>query len=142
MAHCPLMVIDSRTISTGLALLVKLAVRTIESGVDFDEVVRVTRGAVDRLYAVYFAESMDYLMHNHIMPQSHSILGMMLGLKPVIALEEGKIVPIEKVRTRTQGPSRIVEFAVEFTDIDDVMIAQRASASATRNADAAGPTGG
>jgi len=123
-AHCPLMVIDSRTISTGLALLVKLAVRTIESGVDFDEVVRVTRGAVDRLYAVYFAESMDYLMHNHIMPQSHSILGMMLGLKPVIALEEGKIVPIEKVRTRTQGLDRIVEYAAEFTDIEDVMIAQ------------------
>lgn len=123
-AHCPLMVINSQAVSTGLALLVKLAVRTSETGVDFDEVVRVTRGAVDRLYAVYYAETMDYLMHNQIMPQSHSILGMMLGLKPVIALEEGHIVPIEKVRTRTQGLDRIVEDAAEFTDIEDVMIAQ------------------
>lgn len=123
-AHCPLMVIDSRAVSTALALLVKLAARTVESGAAFDEVVRVTRGAVERVYAVYYTDSMDYLMQNAIMSPSHGILGMMLGLKPVIALEEGKLVPIEKVRNRTQGLDRIVEFAVEFTDIEDVMIAQ------------------
>lgn len=122
--HCPLMVIDSRMLSTGLALLVRLAMRTIDSGADFDEVVRVTRGAVERVYAIYYAESMDSLMHQGFMRQSHGILGMMLGLKPVIALEEGKLVPIEKVRTRAQGLDRIVEFAAEFTEIEEVMIAQ------------------
>ncbi len=123
--HCPLMVIDSRMVSTGLALLIKLGIRTIERGESFDEVVRVVRGGVERVYAVYYSDSMDYLMQNHLMPPSHSILGMMLGLKPVIAIEEGEIIPIEKVRTRTQGLDRIVEFAAEFTDIEDVMIAQQ-----------------
>lgn len=123
--HCPLMVIDSRTVSTGQALLVRLATRLIEAGgATFDDVVKAVRGAVERVYAVYYTESMDFLMQNHIMPASHGILGMMLNLKPVLAVEEGEIVPIEKVRTRTQGLDRLVEFAVEFTDLEEAMIAQ------------------
>jgi len=124
MGHCRIEVVDSRTISAGQGMLVRLAAKTLASGESFEEVVRVLRGAIERTYSVYYVESTDYLMQNHIMSPSHSILGMMLNLKPVLTVEEGRLRPMEKVRTRVQAVERLVEFAIEFEALDDAMIVQ------------------
>ena len=124
MGHCRIEVVDSRTISAGQSMLVRLAAKTLASGEPFDEVVRVLRGAIERTYSVYYVESTEYLMQNRIMSPSHSILGMMLNLKPVLTVEEGRLRPMEKVRTRVQAVERLVEFAIEFEALDDAIIVQ------------------
>lgn len=43
---------------------------------------------------------------------------------PFFAIEHGRLTAVEKVRTRSQALERLVEFAIEFTDIDDILIAQ------------------
>ncbi len=122
--RCEIVVIDSRTISAGQAMLIRLAARTIAEGVGTDEVVRILRGAVERIYSVYYVETTDFLMQNRVMSPAHSILGMMLNLKPVLTVEEGRLAPMEKVRTRIQAIERLVEFATEFTDFEDAVIVQ------------------
>jgi DegV family protein with EDD domain len=124
MGRCEIAVIDSRTISAAQGMLVRLAARMLPNAETVEEVVRQLRGAIDRLYSVYYVEATDFLMQNRIMAPSHSILGMMLNLKPVLTVEEGRLVPMEKVRTRIQAIERLVEFAVEFTSFDDALIVQ------------------
>ena len=124
MGRCEIAVVDSRTISAAQGMLVRLAARTLADAQNVEDVVRVLRGAVDRLYSVYYVEATDFLMQNRIMTPSHSILGMMLNLKPILTVEEGRLVPMEKVRTRIQAIERLVEFAVEFTELDDAMVVQ------------------
>lgn len=124
LGHTRIEVIDSGTISTAQALLVLLALRSVEAGVDFDEVVRITRGAVERVYAVYYVETVDYLIQNKIMTPSHGILGTMMGIKPFVTIENGHPHLMEKVRTRIQAIERLVEFASEFTEIEDAVILQ------------------
>lgn len=124
LGHCPIVVIDSQTLSAGQALMVRLALRTIEQQEPLDEVIRIVRGAADRLYSVYAVDTMDYLMQNKIMEPSHSILGTMLGIKPVLTIEHGRLSPMEKVKTRGQAIERLVEFAIEFTDIEEAVIVQ------------------
>lgn len=122
--RCEIEVVDSRTISAGQSILVRLAARSVARGASFEETIRILRGAVERIYSVYYAETTDFLMQNQIMSPSHSILGMMLNLKPVLTVEEGRLVPMEKVRTRVQAIERIVEFAVEFLSFDDALVVQ------------------
>ena len=122
--RCQIEVIDSRTISAGQGILIRLAERSLTSGKSFDETVRILRGAVERIYSVYYVESTEFLMQNQIMSPSHSILGMMLNLKPVLTVEEGRLAPMEKVKTRTQAIDRIAEFAVEFLSFDDAVVVQ------------------
>jgi DegV family protein with EDD domain len=124
MGRIQIEIIDSRTISVGQGMLVRLVARTLAEGASADEAVRVLRGAIERIYSVYYVEATDFVMQNRIMTPSHSILGMMLNLKPVLTVEAGRLVPMEKVRTRIQAIERLVEFAVEFTAFDDVMIVQ------------------
>jgi DegV family protein with EDD domain len=117
-------VIDSRSICAGQGMLLRVAGQAILDGADFETIVKKTRSAVERLYAVYYVESLEYLHKNQIMSNSRTILGAMLGIKPFLSIEEGRIIVIEKVKTRTQAIERLVEFLIEFEDIDDAVIIQ------------------
>ncbi len=118
MGQCKIVVIDSQMLCTAQAMLVQVAARAVLQQMQTEDIVRQVRGAIERIYAVYFVETLDYLRVNKIMDASHAILGSMLGLKPFITLESGQPVLMEKVKTLSQAVERLVEFAVEFTDIE------------------------
>ncbi|HYO87214.1 MAG TPA: DegV family protein [Candidatus Limnocylindrales bacterium] len=120
--RCPIHIIDSQSISAGQAILARAALRALDNGDSTDEVVRMVRGAVDRLYAIFYTDNADFLLQNGILEPAHAILSAMAGLKPILTLEGGHLTAMEKVRTRAQAIERIVEFAVEFSSIEDVAI--------------------
>lgn len=122
-----IVVVDSQTISAGQAMLVRVAGQAAEEESSVEAVVRRVRGAVERVYSVFYVDAINSLMQNEILSQSHVILGSMLGIKPFLTVEDGLLKPIEKVRTRSQAIERLVEFVVEFTDIEDVVILQNKS---------------
>lgn len=118
-------VIDSRSLSAGQAMLVRLAARAAEELDTLDDIERAVRGAAERIYATFYVENMnEFLTDNALISESHAILGGMLGVKPLFAIEDGHLRPMEKVRTRLQAVERLVEFAVEFTEIEDAVILQ------------------
>src|SRR5690606_19480119 len=119
-----IVVIDSQTVSAGQAMLARAAAQAAQTEATLDEAVRKIRGAIDRIYSVYYIDAMNSLLQNNIMSRSHVILGSMLGIKPFLTIEEGALRPIEKVRTRAQAVERLIEFVTEFTDIEDVVILQ------------------
>lgn len=116
-------VIDSRTVGAGLGMLVRLAAEAALTE-DFESAIQRVRGSLERVYAVYYVDSLDYLAPNGILSPSHAALGAMLGIKPFIGVEEGALKVIEKVRTRHQAIERLVEFVVEFDELDDALIIQ------------------
>lgn len=122
--NCRIIVIDSQTLSAGQAMLVRVAAQALETQETVEDIVRVVRGAVERIFTVLYTESLDYLLRSHIMGPSHTILGAMLGVKPVLSMEDGRLMPMEKVRTRVQAIERLVEYAVEFSDVEDAVILQ------------------
>jgi DegV family protein with EDD domain len=125
--HCPVMVIDSQSMCAGQGMLVKVAVKAVEQEATLDDMVTRIRGAIERIYSAYYVESMNYLLQNKIMSSSHTILGALLGVKPFLGIEHGHLIVTEKVRTRAQAVDRLVEFVLEFTDIEDAVILQHKS---------------
>lgn len=117
-------VIDSLTTSLGLGLLVEAAAEAAEAGASLDEVVRVVRGMITHMYAVFFVDNLDYLERNGRLSKSQAVLGTMLGIKPFLTIEEGEIIPMEKVRTREKAIDKLVEFVSEFSNIERVAIMQ------------------
>lgn len=126
-AHTPLAVIDSQSICMAQGLLVETALQMASKDVPFESLVRRVRGAIERIYAVYYTESLDFLLASKILAPSHGILGAMLSIKPFLTLENGMIVPIEKVRSRAQAIDRLVEFSIEFDNLEEAVILQNRS---------------
>jgi DegV family protein with EDD domain len=112
-----IMVVDSLTTSAGVGFLVGEALRIADEGATLEEVVRQLRYLVPRLYAVFFVEDLAYLQRASKISRSQVLLGEMLGIKPFLSLEEGGLVPLEKVQTREQAVEKLIEFVSEFTHL-------------------------
>jgi DegV family protein with EDD domain len=124
LGRCQIHVLDSWTTSVGLGILVEAAAQAANEGRPLADVVRVVRGMVPHIYAVFFVDTLDYLEHSGLIGKSQSILGTMLGIKPFLSIEEGEIIPIEKVRSRDKAIDKLTEFASEFSSISRGVILQ------------------
>ncbi|OGO17922.1 MAG: hypothetical protein A2Z14_03035 [Chloroflexi bacterium RBG_16_48_8] len=122
LGRCDIQVIDSQSISVGLGFLVQAAAEAAAQGHDFDTLVRIVRGMIPRLYAIFSVDDLAYLEHNRMVSRSQAILGNMLGIIALLTIEEGKIIPMEKVRTRTRSIEKMVEFTSEFTSVEQIAI--------------------
>jgi len=122
--HMDIVVIDSLTASIGLAFLVETAARAAEGNASLESVVRIVRGAVPRIYSVFYVETLDYLFRGNLIGEAQAILGRILGIKPFLTIEDGSLVPMEKVRTRPQAVDKLIEFVTEFADIQHLVIVQ------------------
>jgi DegV family protein with EDD domain len=122
LGRCQVTVIDTLTTSVGLGLLVEAAAEAAARGETLDDIVRIVRGMIPRLYVVFFVESLEYLEHSRRLGKAQARLGTMLGIKPFLTIEEGEIVPMEKVRTRQQAVEKLMEFITEFSSIEHLAI--------------------
>lgn len=127
LGRCDIIVIDSQSTSLGLGILVREAALKAQAGCGLGEVVRHIRGMIPRIYVAMFTDSLDYLERSGHISRSQCILGTMLDVKPFLAIEEGEIIPMEKVRSRDRGLDKLAEFASEFTAIEEMFILQSTS---------------
>ncbi len=127
LGRCDIAVVDSQTTSLGLTILVEEAAKMARAGVSQEEILRTIRGMIRRIYVVMFTDSLDYLERSGLISPAQCILGTMLGIKPFLSIEEGEIIPMEKVRSRDKGLDKLVEFAGEFTSVQRVAILQPTS---------------
>jgi DegV family protein with EDD domain len=120
----PIAVINSQQICIGQGLLVKVALKAVQEGHTFEDIVRIVRGAIERVYALYYVETVQQLQHSRLMAPSHAVLSVMLGVKPFLSLENGQLNLVEKVKTRAQAVDRLVEFVTEFDSLEEAVILQ------------------
>lgn len=117
LGRCQIVVLDSQTISLGLGILVEHAARAAALNQDFEEIMRLVRGLIPRVYVVFFSENLEYLKRGGRIGEAQALLGTMLGIKPFLTLEGGAIQPMEKVRTREEALEKLVEFVSEFDEL-------------------------
>ncbi len=117
-----IVVIDSQLIGTALGMLVTQAAEAAAGGATLDEVVKLVRGLIPRIYLAFFVETLEYLERGGRVGKAQAVLGGMLNIKPLLILEEGEIVPLEKVRNRQKAVEKMVEFISEFTRIERMVI--------------------
>ncbi len=117
-------VVDTQTIDFGLAVLVKHAARFAAEGLPAPEVVRRVRAMIPHVYGQFLMERLDYLEKYGRVGPAQSLLGTMLGIKPLVVIEDGDLIPIEKARQVEEGIEKLHDFVIEFLNIRDVSIVQ------------------
>ncbi len=119
-------VVDSLTTSAGIGFLITEILRIADQGASLETVVRQLRYLVPRMYAVFFIEDLAYLQHTGRISRAQVMLGEMLGIKPFLSLEEGGLVPLEKVQTQEQAVEKLIEFVSEFTHLHRLAVVYNA----------------
>jgi len=76
------------------------------------------------MYALLFSDTLDYLEAWGRLGTAQTILGSMLGLKPLSTMEDGDLLPIEKVRNYGRAIDKLYDFIVEFSNIEQMYLLQ------------------
>ena len=121
LGRCEIVPLDSMTLSVGLALLVEKAAQAAEGGASLEEVVHQARSQLSHVYSVFYVNGLAYLRHTGLLSDAQTILGTMLDIKPFLTIEEGELIPMEKVRTQA-AVDKIVEFVAEFSALEQLVI--------------------
>ncbi len=117
-------VIDSQTTSMGIGILVDIAARAAAEGAHVHEIARLINGAIPHIYVTFFAETLHYLERSANLGAAQSVLGSMLGIKAMVTMEEGRLIPLEKVQTREEVVEKLYLFTAEFASLERVGVIQ------------------
>lgn len=126
LGRCNIAVIDSKSIGLGLGLIVEEAARLAEVCDSLDELVRLLRKQIAHLYAIFAVERLAYPQRHGLLSRSQRLLGEMLGIQPILTIEEGELLAMEKVRSPAQSIDKFIEFMLEFTNVDRLLLLQSA----------------
>ncbi|MDN5813611.1 MAG: DegV family protein [Arthrobacter sp.] len=105
-------VMDTRTVGLAQGLAVMDAVLAAEAGAGAQELEAGVRRAQD--HGLYFVvPSLEQLRKGGRIGAAASMFGTLLAVKPLLAIENGRIGVHEKVRTMPRAMSRLVEISRE-----------------------------
>ena len=112
--HATVKVIDSQTTGLGLGFLVQATAATIAAGASLAEVEGQIRAFIPHIYMIFCIPELFYLAHYGYIEYSQALVGEMLGMLPIFVIEEGRLSPMEKVRTQRHLFEAFQEFMNEF----------------------------
>ena len=105
-----IIVIDSLCASLGQGLLVDYALRMKDEGKSMEETAQWVQDHLQNICHLFTVDDLKYLQRGGRISKTTALLGTMIGIKPVLHVdEEGKLVPLSKVRGRKQSIQALVD---------------------------------
>ena len=108
----PVEVLDSRTVGMAQGMGVQSAVVAAADGRTAAEVRECAEQQLARTRVYFYVPSLEQLRRGGRIGAAASLWGTMFSIKPILALEDGKVVPLEKVRSAPKAIARLKEIAV------------------------------
>lgn len=117
-------IIDTKAASYGLGLIVERAHGYVESGLSKDEVIAKVEKDVRDIRHFFTVDDLDYLAKGGRLSKGQAFLGGLLNIKPLLHVEEGKLVPLEKHRGIKKVHSSMVKHLIADNVTREVHITQ------------------
>lgn len=108
-----LTIVDTKCASLGFGLVVKEAARLAADNVSKEEILKDVLFRSQHMEHLFTVEDLDYLAKGGRVSKASAFLGGLLNIKPILNVEDGKLVPIEKIRGKKKVFRRLVELMKE-----------------------------
>jgi DegV family protein with EDD domain len=127
-------VVDSRSAAMGLGFAVLAAAEAAAAGGSPEEVYAAAVGTAERTTTLFYVDTLEHLRRGGRIGAAQALLGTALSVKPILHVSEGRIVPLEKVRTASKGVARLEALAVAAAGDGSADVAVHHLAAAERAA--------
>jgi DegV family protein with EDD domain len=102
-------VVDSRSAAMGTGFVALAAARAAAAGADLETVAAEAKSAVDRSHAFIVVHGLENLRRSGRIGGAKAWLGTALSLKPLLRIEDGKLVLAQRVRTLTKATAAMLD---------------------------------
>ncbi|HSO91378.1 MAG TPA: DegV family protein [Arthrobacter sp.] len=108
----PVEVLDSRTVGMAQGMGVQGAVAAAAGGAGAAAVRESAEHELARTKVYFYVPSLEQLRRGGRIGAAASLWGTVFSIKPILAVEDGKVVPLEKVRSAAKAIARLKEIVV------------------------------
>ncbi len=106
-------IIDSKCASVGFGLVVYKAAQMAKEGKSQEEIITTTKFYAEHMEHIFTVDDLEYLYRGGRVSRTAAFVGELLKIKPILDVEDGYLIPIEKIRGRKKVLKRMVEIMKE-----------------------------
>ncbi|WP_433123693.1 DegV family protein [Arthrobacter koreensis] len=112
-ASIPVQVVDTASVAMGLGYAVQAAGREALDGAGADDVAAAARASAAAAHILFYVPSLDQLRRGGRIGAAAGWFGTLFAVKPILAIRDGLVVPLERVRTAPKALARLQELSRE-----------------------------
>lgn len=106
-------IIDTKCASLGYGLVVLRVAELAKQGASIDEIIEIGTYYANHMEHIFTVDDLKYLFRGGRVSRTSAFVGSLLKIKPLLHVEQGKLVPIEKIRGSKRVLGRMIEVMEE-----------------------------
>ena len=108
-------VVDSQSVAMALGFQVLAVARALEDGASLQEALDLAEHSHEKTGIFFAVDTLEFLHRGGRIGGAQRFLGTMLNMKPILAIHEGRVEGIERIRTKSKAQDRVLELIYERT---------------------------
>lgn len=106
-------VIDTKCASIGYGLVVLHAANRLKQGATMEEVIEDVQYQSEHMVHLFTVDNLEYLYRGGRVSKTSAFVGTLLKIKPLLHVEDGKLIPLEKIRGSKKVLGRMLDLMEE-----------------------------
>ncbi len=106
-------VVDTPWISLALGMMAVEAAKAAAAGWKREEILELIQSMSARMNILFVVDTLEYLQRGGRIGGAQALIGTLLQVKPILTLHEGRIEPLDRVRTKRAAIQRLIEVAAD-----------------------------
>jgi DegV family protein with EDD domain len=116
MSDFPVEIVDTKSASMGLGFIAMAVARALNEGATYEEAAQLARDLIPVTHAIFVVDTLEYLHKGGRIGGAQRLVGSLLSMKPLLHLEEGRIEPLARIRTKRKAVEKMLD--VVASDIE------------------------
>jgi len=108
-------VVDSQSVAMALGFQAIAVARAVEAGASISEAKALAEKSHEYTGVFFAVDTLEFLHRGGRIGGAQRFLGTMLNMKPILAIQDGRVEGIERIRTKSKAIDRVLEMVTEKT---------------------------
>lgn len=107
--NAPIHIVDTKCASIGFGLVVLRAAKMAKEGASVEEIIQTATYHANHMEHIFTVDDLEYLYRGGRVSKTTAFVGSLLKIKPLLHVEDGKLIPLEKIRGSKRVLNRMLE---------------------------------
>jgi len=108
-------VVDSQSVAMALGFQALAVARAVEGGASLKDAIDLAEKSHEYTGVFFAVDTLEFLHRGGRIGSAQRFLGTMLNMKPILAIQDGRVEGIERIRTKSKAHDRVLELVMEKT---------------------------
>lgn len=106
-------VVDSQSVAMALGFQVLAVARALENGASLNDAIALAERSYQYTGVFFAVDTLEFLHRGGRIGGAQRFLGTMLNMKPILAIQDGRVEGIDRIRTKSKAHDRVLELTAE-----------------------------